>query len=163
MKKAFITILMICLTYNIYSCDCLKYPIESDINKVDIIFTGKVIEILDKNDTSHFINNPVNKEFFKDKGYRVKVLILKRLKTGKLISDTLEFTSDFTNCDPLYKLGESYLFFANKCEGGKFKMAHCTWWGTVDKSKGNIKKIKVAIRKVKKEKIPTKDNLSKTK
>ena len=151
MKRNLITLLILCLSYNIYSCDCLMYPIESYINQVDIIFTGKVIEVLDKNDTSHYLNNSANKEFFKDKGYRVKVLILKRLKTGKLISDTLEFTSDFSNCDPLYKLGESYLFFANKCQGERFKMAHCTWWGTLHKSKKNIRKLKVAISKYNKD------------
>lgn len=130
------------ITYhNTYGCDCIMYPVEAYIDRVDFIFTGKVIELLDKKDSNDFILMLYNQEFYKNKSYTVKILILNRLKVGNIEADTLEFTSDFTNCDPLYILGESYLFFANKSENNKFKMAHCTYWGFVNKSRKHIKKL----------------------
>ena len=155
MKNKSITILILCLTYSSFACDCLMYPIETYIDKVDIIFTGKVIELMEQVDTNYYFNTPKLREFYKNKSFRAKVLVLKRLKTGELKSDTLEFTSDYTNCDPIYELGESYLFFANKTKNETYKMTHCTYWGTIKDSKKNIKKLKKAlsIRKKTKKKL----------
>ena len=140
------TITTLYLATNSFACDCEMKPVETYINSVDIIITGKVIELLDKIDTADYINSQFDKEFYKNKAHLVKVLILKKLKTGNIKSDTLEFTSDFSNCDPIYKLGESYLFFANKTRDEKYKMAQCTWWGTVKESKRNINKICKALK-----------------
>ena len=143
MKHFLATILILTTTF-FYSnsCDCEMHTIEWYINKVDIIFTGRVIELIDKIDTNQFINTPQNREFYSNKSYTAKVLILEKLKTGKLKSDTLEFTSEFSNCDPLYELGETYLFFADKTNDSKFIMTHCSFWGKLDESLENIKELK---------------------
>jgi hypothetical protein len=148
MKYLLMTILILNISSRIcHSCDCIMYPIEWYIDKVDIIFTGKVVELLDKIDTNELFNTPKNREFYKDKAYMVKVLVLEKLKTGKLKSDTLEFVSDFSNCDPIYELGETYLFFADKTKDRKFKMTHCTYWGKIEDSKENIEKLKSELKK----------------
>ena len=146
MKHIILTIFILCTGYKTYACDCIIYPIETYIKKVDIIFTGKVIELLDTINADKYIDTPENIQFYKGKAYTVRVLIIERLKTGQNKSDTLEFASDYTNCDPIYKLNESYLFFADKTESEKFKMTHCTYWGTLDESKGNIEKLKANIK-----------------
>lgn len=147
MRYIITTLFILSSTYYSNACDCIMYPIEAYVNKVDFIFTGKVIEILYPTDIDKFIVTPNNKAFYKNKGYRVKVLIIESLKTGKLKADTLEFTSDFKNCDPLYKLDESYLFFAEMTPKGKFKMTPCTYWGTLRESKKNIAKLKAELKK----------------
>lgn len=126
MRNIITAIYILSAAYYSYTCDCAMHPIESYIKKVDYIFTGKVIEILDTIDADKFIDTLANRAYFKSKGYRVKVLIIEKLKTGRLKTDTLEFTSDFSNCDPIYELNESYLFFADKTKDRKFKMTHCT-------------------------------------
>lgn len=146
MRHIIITILMLGAFKSSYACDCILYPVETYINKVDVIFTGTVIELVEKVDTTKFYNTPQNRKYFENKAYKVKVLIVERLKTGELKSDTVEFTSDFTNCDPIYELNEAYLFFANKAEGGKYKMAHCTRWGLLKDSQENIRKLKVELK-----------------
>ncbi|MFA5432540.1 MAG: hypothetical protein WC319_06660 [Candidatus Paceibacterota bacterium] len=138
MKTILFILTVVFTTLSGFACDCIVYPVESYINKVDYIFTGKVIELLGDLDSTQYIDIPENRIFFKNKSYIVRVVIIERLKTGQLKNDTLEFDSDYTNCDPVYELGKSYLFFAEKAKDNKFKMAHCTPWGEIKESAENI-------------------------
>ncbi len=147
MKRTIITILLLNAAYCSCACDCIMFPIDSYIKKVDYIFTGKVIEVLDSIDFEDIIDTPNNRAYMKDRGYRVRVVIIEKIKTKQLKYDTLEFTSDFSGCDPVYKLNESYLFFADKTKSGKFKMVHCTYWGPLEESKDKIKKLKSKLKK----------------
>ncbi len=147
--KNFLTIILFFSALNLSNaCDCITSPIESHIIKSNFIFTGKVLEVLDNLESGRFMDTSENKDFFKDKGYSVRVLVIQKLKTSEFISDTLEFTSDYTNCDPIYKLNESYLFFAEKADSEKFKMSHCTYWSTLDQAKDNINIVKTQLEKI---------------
>ncbi len=146
MKRAVILLFLSLTSHLSFACDCIMHPIESYIDKVDIIFIGRVIEIKEVN-TDLYMNTAKNREFFKDKGYEAKVLVIERLKAGKVKADTLVFTSTFTNCDRLYTLGQSYLFFADKVKNGKFMMAHCTHSGEIEEAEESIKKLRITLRK----------------
>ncbi len=138
MKHIFTLFTILVATLNNYTCDCITYPVESYIGNIDYIFTGKVIALVENDEFTQFPDSPANRKFYADKSYTVQVLIIEKLKTERLRSDTLEFSSDFSNCDPIYVLGKSYLFFADKLKDNKFKMAHCTPWGEMKDSEENI-------------------------
>lgn len=143
--KRILIILIFCLTVKTFACDCIMLPIESYIDKVSFIFTGKVIKLLEKIDTTQVLYNKFNKDFYDNRSYKARVLIIEKYKTLKLKQDTLDFTTNYTNCDPLYELGDTLLFFADRVEGDKYMMRHCTYWGHVNESKENIKKIKLKL------------------
>jgi len=129
-------------TFSSFACDCLVYPVESYINKVDYIFTGKVIELLEEIDSTQYIMTKSNRKFYQNKSYSVRLVTIELLKTGGHELDTLEFISDYSNCDPLYELGKTYLLFVNRTSDDKFITAHCTPWGEIAKSVENIKRLK---------------------
>jgi hypothetical protein len=135
------------LTFSSYACDCLMYKqIESYVDKVDIIFTGKVISLLDSvTDDHYYILNGT--EYYRHQRYTARILVIEKFKTGEVITDTLDFTSDYSDCDPLYKLGETYLFFANRGPGAWFKMGHCTPWGPANETKKRIRRLRRMARK----------------
>lgn len=128
------------------ACDCIMYPLEQYIEEVDNILTGTVVELLEEVDTLQYINTPKNQEYYSDRGYKVRVVVIEVLKTNELKMDTIEFTSGLTNCDPLYKLGESYLFFADKSNQGKFIMKRCTPWAEMETSQQKIIAIRESLK-----------------
>ena len=129
------------------ACDCIMHhSVEAYVESVGQVFIGEVIELLDSLDDDHYSLNQSTREHLKNKRYTAKVRIVEYLKKGELEIDILVFTSDFTNCDPLYELGESYLFFAEQQEDEKFKMVHCTPWGTLKESQKSIRRLKKILR-----------------
>ena len=116
------------------SCECFMSPIETDFHNSEFVFTGKIIQVLDTSaDAIKSLNLVI--------GMKAKALVLHEFKTKTLNTDTLEFTTDSTNCDPFYQLGQSYLFFAKKVENGKYKMIHCTHWGLLQDANEDIRKL----------------------
>ncbi len=140
--RLIITSIAILLATKGTACGCEMYNVEFYLNKVEFIFTGKIVEILDSSESLVYYDKNHNKIA----GFKARVLVLKKIKSGQIISDTLEFTSQGSSCDPKYKLGESYLFFAEKNFGQTYQMRHCTPWGTLRKSKKNITKLQKAIK-----------------
>lgn len=135
------------LSYSSFACDCLmSRQIESYVDKVDIIFAGKVINLLDSvTDDHYYVLNGA--EYYKHRRYTARILVIERFKTSEVIKDTLDFTSDYSNCDPLYKLGETYLFFANHSRRYWFKLVHCTPWGPTNEVKNGIQRLRRTLTK----------------
>lgn len=142
MKNTIAVVIFNLITYSSFACDCLMHKrIESYIDKVELIFVGKVISLLDSVTEDHYYT--LNRtEQYTYRRYKARVLVIEELKTGPLIKDTLDFTTDYSNCDPLYKLGELYLFFANREQEKWFKMVHCTPWGPTSETNKGIKRLR---------------------
>jgi len=145
------------LTYILFSglqtlaCDCIIYSdTKTYLQKVDLVFTGKVVELIkvesEETEIPNFLGTiPGGREQWKALNpdqYYARVLMIKNIKGDTVIKDTLFFTSEFTNCDPTYELNQSYLFFADPTEDDKYKMVHCTPWGTLKETEQKIKELK---------------------
>jgi hypothetical protein len=135
MQRYLYTIILLLTVISSRACDCITQDLDYYTSNVKFIFTAKVIKQLD---TAFKINYTFpNGKLVEEKvyigpySYRVIVEIVERLKASGQTADTLEFDSDSSNCDPSYKFGETYLFFAERLENGKYKMVRCAPWGTV--------------------------------
>lgn len=129
------------------ACDCIIHDrVEKYANEVEFIFTGTVIELLDSLNEDQYPFFADQLDYWNTRRYTAKVLIIEILKTGELISDTVEFTSQFTNCDPIYELGKSYLFFADTPNNIDFQMTWCTPWGNLSNSEENLKRLRRKLR-----------------
>ncbi len=141
-------IVLLSISYKAFSCDCTMYSDPKVyISKVDLIFTGKVVELVKAKsiavDMPDFFDTiPDGAEQWKklnpDNYFYAKVVMTQQIKGGVSKTDTLFFTSNFTNCDPIYQLDQSYLFFAQKTDDGKYIMTPCTPWGILKESKHTI-------------------------
>lgn len=134
-----------------FACDCI---VNSDPNSymrtVDMVFTGKVVELI-KVETEEipipaFLDTiPGGREHWKAMNpdqYYARVLMIENIKGKKVRTDTLFFISEFTKCDPIYGLNQSYLFFADQTKDGKYMMVHCTPWGILKETEKTIKELK---------------------
>jgi len=126
-----------------FGCDCIIQPIKIDIDSSELVFTGKVIKIIESFDTSKYLD----KDYYKNKGLRVNVLLLDSFKSNAQAIDTLEFVSSGMNCDVEYELNQSYLFFAKRINSNEYKMIECTHWDILINSQENISSIKRALGK----------------
>lgn len=115
-----------------------------------MVFTGKVVELIKVEseviEVPKFLDTiPGGKEQYKamypDQFY-AKVIMTENIKGDTLKVDTLLFTSEFTNCDPIYEINQSYLFFADKTEDNRYMMTHCTPWGKLEDCGQTIEELK---------------------
>ena len=124
------------------------YDLKSYYKSIKYIYTGKVIELIevkyDEIMIPEFIESEEQrKEYLKlyyPKRYFAKVRVIKSFKKVKE-SEIILLESNFSNCQPSYELGQTYLFFANKIKKGKMMMDVCSPWGTVKNSSKNISKL----------------------
>ncbi|MER3328848.1 MAG: hypothetical protein RIF34_04655 [Candidatus Kapaibacterium sp.] len=154
MKSIFIKIILILtslvFTYESTACDCVIYSDKSIyLSKVDLVFTGKVVELIRAEskeiEIPQFIDTVPKlrddwKKMYPDR-YYARVILIDNIKGNNIEIDTMFFTSEFSNCDPSYKINQSYLFFADRLKNNQFKMAHCTPWGKLEDSEEIIEKL----------------------
>jgi hypothetical protein len=120
------------------------------LSEVDMVFTGKVVALVKMEskeiEIPEFLDTiPKGKEQWKSMNpdlYYAKVVMIENLKGNTVRTDTLFFTSSFTNCDPYYELNESYLFFANPTKDNQYIMEWCTPWGKIEDCEQTISKLK---------------------
>src|SRR5690606_20691874 len=149
MKRLTILLAFILGSIETYSCTCEMYNIEYYADKVPYIFTGEVIELVDSTDWTNgsILTYEQGKQIFKNKGYNVNVKVIDPIKKSVSAYQIIEFKSeDFSNCDPLYEKGKTYLFFAD-AEGKAFKMRQCTYWGELKNSEKYIEPLRKALSK----------------
>lgn len=117
------------------------------LDSVEYVFTGKVIEIIEVpySDTTlpAWMDTSANRQQFFEmlypKRHSAKVIMIKNYKSTEPKQDTLFFEYGPTNCDPRYRLNQSYLFFAEEVDVATFKMMHCTPWGTIKETEEILK------------------------
>ncbi|MCR9251720.1 MAG: hypothetical protein NXI20_14945 [bacterium] len=125
-----------------YACDCILQPIESDFENIEYVVIAEVIELLDTKEEREEFHYPQDTQ----KSYRVKIKISKSFKANFRKDQIVELHSEFTNCDPLFSLGESYLLFLYE-KDQKFLEVPCTYWGEVSQLKNEIQTISELARK----------------
>lgn len=141
--KPFLLIALFIFSSNVsFSCDCILQPIESDFENIDYVVIAEVIELLDTKDEREKFHFPQDTQ----KSYRVKIRVSKSFKANFRKDQIVELDSEFTNCDPLFKLGESYLLFLYE-KDQKFLEVPCTYWGEVSQLKNEIQTISDLARK----------------
>jgi len=138
--KIFFLIIHLIIYLNSYSCDCILNTVENDYNQADLVFTGKVIKVIEPITSEYYLNNSKNSEFYKNKGWKVLIKILANFKT-ETYTDTVVFSSKHSNCDPIYELNQEMIFFANYFKKDTLIMKYCSNWGKTIDSKETIEKI----------------------
>jgi len=149
--KTLTAILVILSGFQTFACDCILHnDLKLYLPEFDMVFTGKVVELIkvetDETKMPKFLDTTPNgreqwKSMHPDQLY-ARVVMIDNIKGDTIRTDTLLFTSKFTNCDPIYEQDQSYLFFADYTKEGQYIMTHCTPWGRLEKSQKIIKKIK---------------------
>lgn len=140
MRKLLGIIFLLFFTKSGFACDCNTYSIlEKHYKSIKYIYTGEVIELIEKKYDDIFIPEIIKGEdniklyikIYYPKRYFAKVRVLRSFKKAKE-SDILILESDFSNCQPNYKLNQKYLFFANKIGKGKMIMDNCSPWDSLE-------------------------------
>ncbi|WP_416864763.1 MAG: hypothetical protein ACMVP2_19725 [Imperialibacter sp.] len=144
MRLTVVIVLLLFITHNSHSCDCVSGPIATQFDGSDYVVTAEVVELLD---------SPSEREEFhwpqKDQSsYRVKIRVTRSFKDSLKAGEIIELDSDFTNCDPLFELGEVYLLFLHS-QDGKFREIPCFSWDKASEAKADIKKIATLSRRQK--------------
>ena len=133
------------------ACDCIVYSDTKDyLLEVDMVFTGKVVELVkaeteDVEIPEFFDTMPDGKEQWKAMNpdqYYARVIMIENIKGDTTQTDTLFFVSELTNCDPIYEVSQSYLFFANKEKDNRYMMVACTPWGKLEDCEQTIEELK---------------------
>jgi hypothetical protein len=146
MKKLILTYLFF-LGLQSIACDCIIYTNTNGyLSEVDMVFVGKVVDLIkienEEIKIPEFLDSipGVRKQWktMNPNQYYARVLMVDNIKGKILRTDTLFFTSEFTNCDPKYELNQSYLFFADKTKNEQYIMTHCTPWSKLEDSKETI-------------------------
>lgn len=148
--KKLILIYLLFAGLQTFACDCIVYTDPKvHIPKVDMVFTGKVVELIkvatEETEIPSFFDTILGGEeqwkAMNPDQYYARVIMIENIKGKQVRKDTMFFTSQLTNCDPRYELNQSYLFFANTTIDGQFIMAHCTPWGKLEDCAETIEKL----------------------
>ncbi|PKL80849.1 MAG: hypothetical protein CVV25_02730 [Ignavibacteriae bacterium HGW-Ignavibacteriae-4] len=149
--KIILIFALLVVTYESTACDCEIYSDKKVyLSEVDFVFIGKVVELIRAEsidiEIPQFIDTVPKlredwKKMYPDR-YYAKVIMIENIKGKKVMSDTMFFTSEFTNCDPRYELIQSYLFFADRLKDNQFIMTHCTPWGKLEDCEEIIEQLK---------------------
>ena len=106
------------------ACDCIITPISSQIKASKYVVTGRVIFLLDTDKEKQNYLSSTNK------AYRITLKITKAYKGNLQKNQTIEISSEFTNCDILFIKKERYLlflclidnkYFVNQCSSSDIK------------------------------------------
>lgn len=108
---SFLSIILFIL--NGFGCDCIMTPLELHIEETETIVVVEIIKILDSKEERE--KNFVIKDWLISRkinsGYRAIAKISKSYKGELLSGATIELTTNFTNCDQFYSIGEKYILF----------------------------------------------------
>jgi hypothetical protein len=139
--KFFLVIVFILYVSKIVACDCILYPISNYVDTTSYILVFKVDSITDKkNEDYEYIFEKNNK------GYTAIGTVIEVVKAKSNLMNKIVFDSDFSNCDFLFKKGESYLIFAHK-RGSVYYVNKCSYSDLLKNSKCNIRRIKHYLKK----------------
>lgn len=107
MKHIILIISAIAISIQVNACDCPKPNAEERYKSADIVATGTVIRAY-WYDFHYSIDS-----WEEDIGVQRAIIVLSKVYKGALISDTVEFTTGFFNCDYEFEQGASYILFAS--------------------------------------------------
>lgn len=126
MKKEFIFILLF-YSFRVVGCGCEPENLYLEFDKNDIVFTGRVVSINDKENPDPYLAT-ANKEYYKTGGYDVRIQIIDNFKgTRKLQSLRLVHPKSATQtCKHFFKLKEEYLFFGRSINDSTVEFNTCS-------------------------------------
>ncbi|MDT0685864.1 hypothetical protein [Autumnicola psychrophila] len=134
-----ILLIFLFLTGGLHACECiLTKSIEEMVEDADIIFYGTVLGVDDRDDPVYaeqvkyytFGDDYANKG-----GYEPIFKIIENFKGGikdQLVDGKYSYQTEWTNCDRLYKISYSYIFFGNIDDNGKIRTNICMMGGIVN-------------------------------
>ncbi|HDR4558738.1 hypothetical protein [Bacillus cereus] len=116
-----------------YACDCTKVSPEDRLQKNDVVFEGKVLEVQEKDG-------------------KMEILFeVKKIWKGTSSSQIIIYTS-FSSCTFPFGEGGEYLVFAFNRGEGKLETSMCSGTKRLDEAGAD----KVALSQIAKESVPTK-------
>jgi len=133
-----ILLIFLFLSGGLYACECIQTKsMEEMVKDADIIFYGSVVAVDDRNDPV-YAENVKYSTFGKDNankgGYEPIFKIIENFKgdiNDHLIDGKFNYQTEWTNCDRLYEIGYSYIFFGNYDDKGKIRTSICMMGGIV--------------------------------
>lgn len=137
--KFAILIIFLFLTGRLHACECIStMSMEEMVEEADEIFYGTVVGVDDPNDPVYaeyvkyqtFGNDYANKG-----GYEPIFEIIENFKGNlkhQLVDGKFNYQTEWTNCDRLYDIGYSYIFFGNYDDKGNIRTSICMMGGIVE-------------------------------
>ena len=148
-----IIVIFLFLNGGLHACECiLTKSMEEMVEDADIIFYGTVVGIDDRKDPVYSENvkyYTFGDDYPNKGGYEPIFKIIENFKgdiKDKLVEGKFHYQTEWTNCDRLYKMGYSYIFFGNYDDEGKIRTNICMMGGIV-KDLAILKEIKDLVKK----------------
>lgn len=156
MKTIFTTLLIILSLNGIYACSCIKVNIKKEFKRSDLIFTGQLVDIIERTATDTIPlksgNHYVREYKWKDFKFKVSEIIEGKNKTEFI---TIASTAGGVDCGINFNLNTNYLVYSSEIdyylnslgEGTKLKPYYtssiCTRTKTIKENrKREIRKLK---------------------
>jgi hypothetical protein len=148
-----ILLIFLFLSGGLHACECiLTKSMEEMVEDADIIFYGTVVGVDDRDDPVY--SEQVKYYTFGDDyanvgGYEPIFEIIESFKgelKNHLVGGKFNYLTEWTNCDRLYKIGYSYIFFGNYDEKGIIRTNICMMGGIV-KDLATLEEIRVLTKK----------------
>jgi hypothetical protein len=130
-----IKLILGCLLVSIQAigCDCILVPMESQIKDSEYVLRVKVVRLLDTKRERIDYHFPDTND---NRSYRAHVGIMTVYK-GTVKEKSIDMSTEYTNCEPYYKLDGEYLLFVRKVDE-KYFVIHCTYSTELDRSTRRI-------------------------
>ena len=133
-----ILLIFLFLTGGLYACECiLTKSMEEMVEDADIIFYGTVVGVDDRNDPIYAENvkyYTFGEDYANKGGYEPIFTIIENFKgdiKDQLVDGKFHYQTEWTNCDRLFEIGYSYIFFGNYDDKGKIRTNICMMGGIV--------------------------------
>lgn len=126
--------ILIVLPEKSYACECMKVSPEERLQKTNVVFEGKVLEV-------------------QEKGGKMEILFeVKKIWKGTSSSQVIIYTS-FSSCTFPFAEGGEYLVFSSYRGEGQLETSMCSGTKRLDEAGAD----KVALSQIAKESVPTKE------
>ncbi|MDQ4484585.1 cobalamin biosynthesis protein CbiN [Bacillus cereus] len=126
--------ILIVLPEKSYACECMKVSPEERLQKTNVVFEGKVLEV-------------------QEKGGKMEILFeVKKIWKGTSSSQVIIYTS-FSSCTFPFTEGGEYLVFSSYRGEGQLETSMCSGTKRLDEAGAD----KVALSQIAKESVPTKE------
>ncbi|MBG9539605.1 cobalamin biosynthesis protein CbiN [Bacillus thuringiensis] len=125
--------ILIVLPEKSYACECMKVSTEERLQKTNVVFEGKVLEV-------------------QEKGGKMEILFeVKKIWKGTSSSQVIIYTS-FSSCTFPFAEGGEYLVFSSYRGEGQLETSMCSGTKRLDEAGAD----KVALSQIAKGSVPTK-------
>ncbi|MDT0689906.1 hypothetical protein RM549_08920 [Salegentibacter sp. F188] len=110
---------------------------EEMVEEADVIFYGTVVGVEDQNDPVYAENvkyYTLGDDYAKIGGFEPVFKIIESFKgdlKDQLVDAKFHYQTEWTNCDRLYKIDYSYIFFGNYDDEGTIRTNICMMGGIV--------------------------------